>query len=204
MLSRSGGLLAALVLHLLVLVFALRGVAPTPLSQLESLRSQIVWLKSPAPKPEKRPVSPAPISRRAPDKTIAASPVEPEKSATISEPARPAEPAEPQMNMEALVRQAGLIGKELSAKEKNVPNRDSFERKLARGLAEARDGVKPKWFEGARIELFSAPDDPRKIYKVTTAFGEYCVFYPDKSKSTPDSGQAYFGQPTMSSCPVRF
>lgn len=97
---------------------------------------------------------------------------------------------------------AGEAGKELSAGEKTGALPDSFQRRLERGMQAARDGVKPKWYEGARMELFSAPNDPRKIYKITTAFGEYCVFYPDKTKG--DSGAASYGQPTISSCPVRF
>jgi hypothetical protein len=124
--------------------------------------------------------------------------------ATLPAPAPEAEPAVAPLNAAELVRMAGAVGKELSAGQKIEIQSDSFQRKLERGMAAARDGVKPKWYEGARMELFSAPNDPRKIYKITTAFGEYCVFYPDKTKMEGNSGGAAYGQPTVSSCPIRF
>lgn len=99
---------------------------------------------------------------------------------------------------------AGAIGKELSAGEKTAVSPNSLQRKLERGLAAARDAVKPGFFEAARIELFSAPNDPKRIYKIITATGEYCVFYPDKNGMQGNDGMAYFGQPKISSCPIRF
>lgn len=80
--------------------------------------------------------------------------------------------------------------------------------RLAKGLAEAHASVKPKWFEAARTELISAPNDPKRVYRVTTAMGSYCLYFPDKgsisSNSSPKSGLADFGQPTASTCPTRF
>jgi hypothetical protein len=57
--------------------------------------------------------------------------------------------------------------------------------RLAKGFAAAHAAAKPKWFEAARIELISAPNDPKRIYRVITAIGEYCLYYPDKGRLTP-------------------
>jgi len=79
---------------------------------------------------------------------------------------------------------------------------------MAQAFAAAHAAVKPKWYEAAQVELISAPNDPKKIYRVTTAAGEYCVYYPDKAgisaNSNPKSGWASFGQPTMAGCPMPF
>lgn len=80
--------------------------------------------------------------------------------------------------------------------------------RLSRGIAAAQAAVKPKWYEKARTELISASNDPRRIYRVTTGMGEYCLYYPDKASisanSDPRSGAASFGQPTAASCPTAF
>lgn len=89
---------------------------------------------------------------------------------------------------------------------KMVP--DASSQRLAKGFAAARAAVKPKWFEAAQTELISAPNDPRKVYRVTTAMGEYCLYYPDKggisANSDPRSGRSEFGQPRASTCPIPF
>lgn len=85
---------------------------------------------------------------------------------------------------------------------------DTPRARLIRGLVAAHAAVGPKWFEAARIELISAPNDPKRIYRVTSALSQYCVYFPDKASiaanSDPKSGWASFGQPKMSSCPIPF
>ena len=80
--------------------------------------------------------------------------------------------------------------------------------RLAKGFAQAHAAVKPKWFEAARIELWSAPNDPKRIYRVITATGEYCIYLPDKGNMTLNlsarSGYAGFGEGTAAPCPIRF
>lgn len=89
-----------------------------------------------------------------------------------------------------------------------APAPDSLQARLAKGLAAARAAVKPKLFEAPRTELISAPNDPKRIYRVTTGMGEYCLYYPDKggisANSDPRSGRPEFGQPMASSCPIPF
>lgn len=85
---------------------------------------------------------------------------------------------------------------------------DTPHTRLAKGFAAAHAAVKPKWFEAARTELISAPNDPKRIYRITTGMGEYCLYYPDKgsiaANSDPRSGLAGFGQPTAAGCPIPF
>ena len=111
---------------------------------------------------------------------------------------------------EQALKAVGAIDRELRAGERKLITAplDTPQARLERGFAEASAAVKPKWFESAKIELFSAPNDPRRIYRIVTALGEYCLFYPDKASmsanSAAGSGHASFGQPRMSSCPKRF
>lgn len=89
-----------------------------------------------------------------------------------------------------------------------TPAPDSMRARLAKGFAAAHAAVKPGLLEAPRIELISAPRDPKRIYRVTTGMGEYCLFYPDKggisANSDPRSGRPEFGQPMASSCPIPF
>ena len=111
---------------------------------------------------------------------------------------------------EQALKAVGAIDRELRAGERQLITAplDTPQARLERGFAEASAAVKPKWFESAKIELFSAPNDPKRIYRIITALGDYCLFYPDKASMTANSaagsGQASFGQPRMSSCPKRF
>ncbi|KAB8056751.1 hypothetical protein GCN74_22860 [Janthinobacterium sp. FT14W] len=105
---------------------------------------------------------------------------------------------------------AGAIDRQLRAEhpqEFTAPP-ETAQTRLAKGFAEAHAAVKPKWFEAARIELFSAPNDPKRIYRVITAAGEYCIYLPDKGNMSLNlsarSGYAGFGEGTAAPCPIRF
>jgi len=133
----------------------------------------------------------------------------------------PAAPAKPAASVDAgkalppgllaqALKSAGAIDRQLRAEhpqEFTAPVETSQSR-LAKGMAEAHAAVKPGWLEPARIELFSAPNDPRRIYKVTTAAGEYCVYYADKGSMSENlsarSGHASFGEARVAPCPIRF
>jgi hypothetical protein len=109
------------------------------------------------------------------------------------------------VDVAGLIRQAGKADRDtrpVNETSHYAARPDSIEAVLSRGFAEARMAVPPKWFEAARVELFSAPNDPRKIYQVKTAFGTFCLFYPDKNAS--QSGAADLGQPRMAPCPKPF
>ncbi|OYO30133.1 hypothetical protein [Janthinobacterium sp. PC23-8] len=85
---------------------------------------------------------------------------------------------------------------------------DTPQTRLAKGFAEAHAAARPKWFEAARIELWSAPNDPKRICRIITATGEYCIDMPDKGNLTLNldtrSGYAGFGGGTAAPCPIRF
>ena len=147
-------------------------------------------------KPAARPMDAAPAS--VPDDAMAAEPA----------PAAPTPEALP-LAQRAL-QAAGTIDRQLRAEhpqEFTAPP-DTPQTRLAKGFAEAHAAVKPKWFEAARIELWSAPNDPKRIYRVITATGEYCIYMPDKGNMTLNlsarSGYAGFGGGTAAPCPIRF
>lgn len=112
--------------------------------------------------------------------------------------------------LQQALKAAGAIDRELRTERRQSLTLDpnSVQAKLDKGFAAAHAAVKPKWYEKAQVELFSAPNDPRRIYQITTALGTYCLFYPDKASmsvnSSAGAGHASFGQPLMGSCPQRF
>lgn len=147
-------------------------------------------------KPAARPVHAAPAS--APDDALAAEPA----------PAAPTQETLP-LAQRAL-QAAGAVDRQLRAEhpqEFTAPP-DTPQTRLAKGFAEAHAAVKPKWFEAARIELWSAPNDPKRIYRVITATGEYCIYMPDKGSMSLNlsarSGYAGFGEGRAAPCPIRF
>jgi hypothetical protein len=102
----------------------------------------------------------------------------------------------------ALIGMAGKFDKELRKPGENLlsrPEGKSLRQKMDEAFAAAHLAVPLKWYEAARVELWSAENDPAKIYQVKTAFGTYCLFYPDLQKNPTASPQ-----PRVSSCPVRF
>ena len=112
--------------------------------------------------------------------------------------------------LQQALKAAGAIDRELRTERRQslTLDADSVQARLDKGFAAAHAAVKPKWYEKAQIELFSAPNDPRRIYQITTALGTYCLYYPDKASMSVNgsagAGHASFGQPRMGSCPTRF
>lgn len=223
------GVALVLLLHLALLWLALRPVYQPP------ARDDRVWLQLWQPTVKLTPSPPALVQTRRvpvpamapPPRTRAAPPSDaaapaptvpvpavsadtPEVQALLAEPAQaPAKSLPPDLVRQAL-KDVAAIDRQLRAEHPQAltPPPGSPNARLARGIAAAGAAVKPKWFEQARIELFSAPNDPKRIYRVITAMGEYCLFYPDTGSiafnSAPKSGWAGSGQPTMSDCPTRF
>jgi hypothetical protein len=139
-------------------------------------------------------------------------PESPEERALLGDAAitKKAESTPPADSMQQALKAVGAIDRQLRAEHRqefSAPP-DTPRARLSRGLEAAHAAVKPKWFQAARTELISAPNDPRRIYRVTTAMGEHCLYFPDKgsisANSDPRSGLAGFGQPTVSSCPIPF
>lgn len=135
----------------------------------------------------------------------------PEERALLAAPPSPATTTPPRPDaVQQALKAVGAIDKQLRAEhpQQFTAPPDTLRARLIKGLAAAHAAVGPKWFESARTELISAPDDPKRIYRVTTAMGEYCLYFPDKggisANADPKSGWAGFGQPTMSSCPIPF
>ncbi|MGK5034151.1 hypothetical protein [Janthinobacterium sp. LB3P118] len=185
-----------------------------------------VWLQLMPPLPPTSgfipPTEPAPAPARPPALPSSAASVSPPKEATApaqdppQDDALPAEPvpAAPKTSSLTLAQQAlqtaGAIDRQLRAEhpQEFVAPPETAHTRLAKGFAQAHAAVKPKWFEAARIELWSAPNDPKRIYRVITATGEYCIYLPDKGNMTLNlsarSGYAGFGEGTAAPCPIRF
>jgi hypothetical protein len=185
-------------------------LTPSPPAVVSALRVPAAALAQPAMAPALPPLDAA---AALPSPAPAATADTPEVQALLAEPA-PAKSLPADVVPADVVRQAlkdvAAIDRQLRAEHPQAltPPPGSPNARLARGIAAAGAAVKPKWFEQARIELFSAPNDPKRIYRVITAMGEYCLFYPDTGSiafnSAPKSGWAGAGQPTMSDCPTRF
>ena len=81
---------------------------------------------------------------------------------------------------------------------------ETREQRLAKGFEKAFDMAPNKWYQAAKIEDITPPGaDARKVYKVTTALGTYCVRYADKNRAW-DHGQANLGEPLIGACPHMF
>lgn len=134
----------------------------------------------------------------------------PQDNALLAEPAPAAPKAESRSLAQQALLAAGAIDRQLRAEhpQEFVAPPETAQTRLAKGFAEAHAAVKPKWFEAARIELFSAPNDPKRIYRIITATGEYCIYLPDKGSMSLNlsarSGYAGFGEGTAAPCPIRF
>lgn len=165
----------------------------------------------PDPTPARAPTLPASAAGRSLPKEATASVQDlPQDYAAPAEPAPAAPKASPLPLAQQALQAAGAIDRQLRAEhpQEFVAPPDTPQTRLAKGFAEAHAAVKPKWFEAARIELFSAPNDPKRIYRVITATGEYCIYLPDKGNMTLNlsarSGYAGFGEGTAAPCPIRF
>lgn len=165
----------------------------------------------PNPTPALPPALPSSVVSVSPPKEATA-PLQdqPQDDALPAEPVPAAPKAAPLPLAQQALQAAGAIDRQLRAEhpQEFVAPPETPHTRLAKGFAEAHAAVKPKWFEAARIELWSAPNDPKRIYRVITATGEYCIYLPDKGNMTLNlsarSGYAGFGEGTAAPCPIRF
>ena len=89
-------------------------------------------------------------------------------------------------------------------KESFSASGDSAQKRLEKAFEAAHEAAPNKWYQAAKVEDITPPgDDARKIYKITTALGTYCVKYADKNR-TFDHGQANLGEPLTGACPHMF
>jgi hypothetical protein len=196
------GFALVLVLHA-VLLYLLLLERPGPEKAVAPRYSQLLIIVPPPPKPAARKTEPprGMAATIGPGKTIVASERVPVESPPAPKPP-PAAPADPfaettPINIDSLVRQAGKADRETrTGREMQAygPSRDSLEVVMTKAFTEAKLAVPLKWYEAARIEEFSPPGARKPIYQVKTAFGTYCLYYPDKLTEGT-------GQPKMADCP---
>ncbi len=201
------GLALVLVLHAVLFYFLL--LDRPVMEKLRAVRySRPVFIITRPPRQSvESPAQPRrfPVKTR-PERRIAArSPIPVDAPSSANATAPPATQADPfeapaRIDIGSLVRQAGKADRETrSDKEMRGygPAADSMEAVMTRAFTAAKLAVPLKWYEAARIELFSAPNDRKRIYQITTAFGTYCLFYRDYINEPSDP-------PRISSCPKRF
>jgi hypothetical protein len=216
------GLIVALLWHAVLLRALLQAPARHPQLAEETLSGKpISWLRMtpPAPPPairqqlaqKPRPPEKDIVKKSVPEFAIAAA--VPASASITDAPALPGS-APPQVSAEEMLRLAKLdlakIDRELRKEGAGGPagrisgGVESQAQRLARGFDEAHAAAPQKWYQAARVEDITPPgDDARKIYRITTALGTYCVRYPDKNKM-PQTGAANFGAPLVGACPHMF
>ncbi len=215
---RTLGILVVLALHALLLwLVSMR--PPVGDSNAMVSRTDIVFIRPPpvvtvpvkpaaplipVPKTPSRIAPPTPVPRMAVENSTPDEPIaETHDIFSVDGPADNAKPLDPA----ELIRLAGKLDRDNRVPGENLlntPEGKSLRQKIDDAFTNARLAVPPKWYEAARIELWSAPNDPARIYQVKTAFGTFCLYYPDKNKMAQGGGSAQFGQPRMASCPKRF
>lgn len=207
--SRSAALALVIIPHLLLAVLLLRQTIVRDNGGVAG-RVDIVFVapiaahtqaRMPPPRDKTVSTRPVPIAVNIKPKTSAVAAI------AAAPPAADPDPVENKtdstvIDTAALIGMAGKIDREVRPPGENLlsgAEGKSLRQKMDDAFAAAHLAVPLKWYEAARVELFSAENDPRKIYQVKTAFGTYCLFYADLVKN-PDASS----QPKMSTCPKRF
>lgn len=212
--ARRSGLCAVILLHALVLVLSLRERVAVPHAAADYTELVFIQPRPLDPPNALIPPSAPPIPRAArPKLPRPAAPAMAAESPPLPDTEKTADtgwnmPADKtpaaRVDVDALVRQAGKADRDSRPAGENSeygPVPTSMQATLTKAFDAAKLAVPLKWYEAARIQLFSAPNDPRKIYQVKTAFGTYCLFYPDPRKI---DGAAGGSQPRVGNCPIQF
>jgi type IV secretory pathway VirB10-like protein len=181
-------------------------------TETETSRIAMLWLNvaPPVRKPVASPVTPE-LPRKSSHQTAPAIAAPPPAPAVAVQEAAPVDPAAPapvtvQQMMSIARRDLGKIDQQLRKENSQAlsASGQTKEQRLSRGFEQAHELAPNKWYQAARIEDITPPgDDARKIYRITTALGTYCVRYPDKSRM-PQTGAANLGAPLIGACPHMF
>jgi hypothetical protein len=199
----------ALLLHGLLLFCVFRHPPRTP---VQAPAEAMVWVKVAPPalpsKPAPPPVAAArpPASKPKPESASAAPPTVVQEAPVAEAP--PVAPSADTM-LSIAKRDVAKIDQQLreeSGKQPRLsPSVESALQRLARGIEQAHQAAPNKWYQAARIEDITPPgDDARRIYRITTALGTYCVHYKDKNRPGVDRGQANAGEALVGACPHMF
>ncbi|HEY0065037.1 MAG TPA: hypothetical protein VGC21_23165 [Telluria sp.] len=216
---RYVGIAITLALHL-ALVWIWRAnmqTKPVPDSPPQAMQWVNVKLPPPPPpkaRPEPKLASAAPAKRRAAPERAPAAPAVPPVQLIIpptpqmerpvaAPPAAPATPSAADMLAQAK-RDIGKFDKDLrkefAGKGISKPV-DSPQLRLAQGMEDAYDAAPPKWYESAKIKIIDPGQYGRKRYRVTTAFGTYCMTYESNNSPTAQLDPSKRVEPKMTNCP---
>lgn len=177
----------------------------------------MLWLKIAAPAQPRKPAAlpPMPVALAQPRAATPRPQVRPtvpavHQPAPVAETPAVAPAAAPGADtiLSMAKRDLGKIDQELRKEFKPARLSASVEstmQRLARGIDEAHQAAPNKWYQAAGVEDITPPgDDARKIYRITTALGTYCVRYKDKNRPGADHGQANLGEALVGACPHMF
>jgi hypothetical protein len=173
----------------------------------------MLWLKIAPPAPRRKPAQPPVAAARPPAAKPRAAPTTTAPPMVVQEaaPAAEAPPVAPSAEtiLSIAKRDLGKIDKELRTEYKQPPRLsasvETALQRLARGIDQAHQAAPNKWYQAAKIEDITPPgDDARKIYRITTVLGTYCVRYKDKNRPGVDQGQANLGDALIGACPHMF
>jgi hypothetical protein len=207
---RGSGLLLAILLHALLFLL-LSNQRPDIEKERPARHSRLLIIALPPSRPPGMPADsapiPAPRQRATPVARAAESPPLPDVAASADNghaadipgntPAADPFDSPTKLDVDNLIKQAGKADREIRPAGENRiygPASNSMEAVLNRAFTEAKLAVPPKWYEAARIESFTPPGARKPIYQVKTAFGTYCLFYPDRLTEGT-------GQPRIADCP---
>jgi hypothetical protein len=199
----------ALLLHALLLFGVFRHSTKPA---VETPAPAMLWLKI-APTPPRKPAEPPVAAARPPAAKPRAAPTITAPPMVVQEPAPAAEAPPVAPSVETILsiakRDLGKIDRDLRNEFREHPRLsasvETALQKLARGIDQAHQAAPNKWYQAAKVEDITPPgDDGRKIYRITTVLGTYCVRYKDKSRPGVDHGQANLGEALIGACPHMF
>jgi hypothetical protein len=201
----------ALLVHAALLFGALRPALKPPQGPVRAT----LWVNVAPPlrKPVTPPLVQAPTQPRVPtprqrarDMPAAPALAAPTPAVAVREQEAPVPAAPPAISVEQMMsiakRDLGKIDKDLRKENRQQFSApvDSRQLRLERGIEQAHEAAPNKWYQAAKVEDITPPgDDARKIYRITSALGTYCVRYPDKNRA--DQGKANAGEPLIGACP---
>jgi hypothetical protein len=199
----------ALLLHGLLLFSVFRHPPRTP---VEAPAGAMVWLKVAPPAPPRKPAPPPVAAARPPDtkpkaKSASAAPpiVVPEAPVAEAPPVAPSADTILSIAKRDLAKIDQQLREESGKQPRLSASAETALQRLARGIDQAHQAAPNRWYQAARIEDITPPgDDARKIYRIATALGTYCVHYKDKNRPGVDHGQANSGEALIGACPHMF
>ncbi|MFL6657855.1 MAG: hypothetical protein ACJ8GW_07290 [Massilia sp.] len=183
---------------------------------------RIEWVNIATPRPQ-RPVAPAlpplqPPKRVTPPRAVTVPATQVPLPAELPPPptweelqaAQQAPPAPPTARsadeiMQQAKRDLGGINTELKKefpRSANLAPGNSAHARMERKMEDAFDQAPPKWYQAAKFkEIGDASGSGRRIYRITTALGTFCVSYASNHEHNGQDAMQHGSRPFYTNCP---